>query len=280
MTVTPTPEFAQRVMWPALFELAQSLPNAHHDARPLTPLEAHVYAGAESFGAHVLDAADVSDLRARIYAIARSEQFVRWSFACLPLFEGEEIPSAADAERTYAGALGPHPLAKECARLLAARVAAVAQVPAVMARANELRDPVQILIALRGDFRAPALLRSLMTETATGDVALIALITPFVDPGRWPGGAWLRLALLEQLRLACVSHLRLLSLIPDISIPEDSLPLDERLDPAALELEAHEQARHLLPATLEVGADYVARLRDLIDGDAPAPDGVRAIFAD
>jgi len=47
---------------------------AHHQ---LAPFEVRLYDAAEQFGAFILDANDVADARARLYAVASDESLMR-----------------------------------------------------------------------------------------------------------------------------------------------------------------------------------------------------------
>jgi hypothetical protein len=77
-----------------------------------------------------------------------------------------------------------------------------------------------------------------------------------------------------------MSHLRLLSVIPDVTIPEDVLPADERLDPALLAAEGDERFSYILPAELLVGREYGDALFKETEGSTPPPAGVVALFAE
>jgi hypothetical protein len=261
-------------------ETAAAIAQAARVRRALSPAETQLYAAVEDLGAVVLDAQDIADLHARMYAIARDSRFIAWEIELARKLDFGALPAPAAVERTFADAFGPTHLARECAALLAARVEAVSQAIAALGEVSEADDAAHVLGAALADFRTPPVLRSLVEETLAGEVALLALLASLMDAERWPCSPWLRLALMEQVRLASVSHLRLLSIVPQVCIPESVLPLDERLDPLALDLESRQLSRFVLPSELTVGEGHVARLRGLVEGDLPAPPGVRALFAD
>jgi hypothetical protein len=264
--------------WSWLMETAADIARALRRLRPLSASETKIYSAVEDFGAHVLDAADIADLHARLYAVARDPRFLSWEFEMVRQLDFDGLPEHNAVEKTFAKAFGPTHLAIECARLLAARADAVIQARAAISVAALPDGASAVLSESLADFRTPPVLRNLFEETIAGEVALLALLAPIVDAERWPCPPWLRLALMEQVRLASMSHLRLLSGVTGVVIPESVLPLDERIDLHTLELEARELAHHVLPAELPVGEPYAASLRELIDGDSPAPPGVRALF--
>lgn len=266
--------------WSWLMETAAAAGQALRKRRTLSPAEARLYAAAEALGAYVLDAQGSADLHARLYAIARDPRFITWEFRVFHELDLNELPAPAAVERTFAEAFGPTHLAMECAHLLAARIEAVAQALAALGEIELPDDAAEVLDDALSDFRTPPVVRSLFEETVTGEVALLALLANFMDAERWPCPPWLRLALLEQIRGASVSHLRLLSVLPRVRISEALLPLDQRLDQMALDRESQELSRFLLPADLPIGEAYVGRLRDQTEGDSPAPPGVRTLFTD
>lgn len=267
-------------LWARLLEAADGVGQALRRARPLTGAEQRIYALAEAFGGSVLDAEDVTDLRARLYRIGRSDELLQAEIAALRELAPTTLPPAADVEAALANSLGETHLARDCARLLAARVAVIAQVLQRAEATDLAADAARGMGPALVDFRTPQLVRSLFEETLAGEAALFGLLAPLVDPSRWQCAPWMRLALLEQVRLASISHLRLLSVVPDLDIPEDVLPVDERLDPVALAAEGHALAGHVLPNELPVGRQHVTRLLEEIQGSSTTPPGVRALFLD
>ncbi len=268
-------------LWTRILEIARGVASAVAAHRRLTPTERHLYDAAEQFGAIVLDASDVADLRARLYAVARDERLLRWEFEALAdLGEVEPWPDDQVVEDRFAATFGDSRLTRECARLLAARVRVLDQVFARIDVEEIPTDAGVVLYHALQDFRAPPVLRSLFEETLAGEGAMIALVASLMDPTRWPCEPWLKLALLEQLRLASVSHLRLLSVIPEVQIPDDLLAREERLDTAKLEQESKVLAKFLLPTELRVQPAYVDALVDVLDDSSEPPPGVRALFAD
>lgn len=266
--------------WSWLMETAAAIAKAMRRQRPLSPAEAQLYAAVEELGAYVLDAQDLADLHARIYAIARDPRFLAWEIELVREVDLSQLPDPSAVERTFADAFGPTHLAQECARLLAARIDAVTQALDAIGEFDLPDDAAEVLSESLADFRTPPVIRSIFEETVAGEVALLALLAPLMDADRWPCPPWLRRGLMEQIRAASISHLRLLSIVPRVVIPESVLPLDERIDVQALDREARELARHVLPAELPVGERYVAHLCELVEGDSAAPPGVRALFAD
>ena len=266
--------------WSWLMETAAAIARALHRHRSLSAPEAQLYSAVEEFGAHILDAADTADLHARVYAIARDPRFRAWEFELFRVVDFNQLPEPSAVQRTFADAFGPTHLARECARLLAARIEAVTQALGAIGEIDLPSDAADALGESLADFRTPPVLRSLFEETVAGEVALLALLAPVVEAERWPCPPWLRLALMEQVRLASVSHLRLLSIVPQVVIPESVLPLDERIDAQTLESEARDLARYVLPAELPIGEGYLGLVHDLVEGDSPAPPGLRALFAD
>ena len=267
--------------WSRLMETAATIAKALRRRRPLAPAEAQLHAAVAQLGAHVLDAQNVADLHARIYAIASDPRFFAWEVELVRKLDFSKRPEPAAVERTFVDAFGPTHLARDCARLLAARIDAVAQVLDAIGPVDLPDDAAEVMhTSLLADFRTPPVVRSLFEETLAGEVALLALLASIIDPERWPCTPWLWLALMEQVRLASVSHLRLLSIVPQVAIAEEVLPLDERLDVRALERETRDLSRHLLPLELPVGERHLVHLGDLIDGESPAPPGVHALFSD
>jgi len=272
--------FQAGTLWTWLFDAARAVAKALRIPRELTAAERMIVEVAVEMGGPVLDAESVAELRSRLYRIAVSERLMKWETAFLKEFDVSSWPTAEQVEASMTASLGDSHLVHECSRLMAIRVALVRQIVANLDIADIPDDMHASMLNGLSDFRTPAVVRSLFEETMAGEAALLVLMAPLVDPVRWQCAPWMRLALLEQVRLASVSHLRLLSVVPGLTIPEDVLPVDERLDCTALDQESRVLSRFLLPAELPVGRKYVNRLREAVEGRMPAPAGVRALFAD
>lgn len=267
-------------LWAWLLDCAAAVARALRAHRPLTQAQRQVYRMAEELGSSVLDAEDIADLHIRLHAVARSERLLVLEAAALSELDAIPAPDALALEAGFTSAWGETHLVRECARLVTARLALVAQIfesvkgqRQLDALSGSLADPLS-------DFRTPPVVRSLLEETLVGEAALIALVAPLVDPTRWRCDPWLRLALLEQVRLSSVSHLRLLSILPGLTIPEDVLPREEYLNAAELDAEGRELARYVLPSELRVSPKYVDLVLAEVEGTSPPPPGVLALFAD
>ncbi len=268
-------------LWARLVEMGQRIARMIEARRPLGALERRLYTIAEDFGTYVLDASDVAHARARLYEVARDERLLRWEFEVLQHIDLTDSPLQAHVvEDRLTQALGQTHLVRECARLLAARVHVLGQVFSSLEQVEVGEDAARALQYALLDFRSPPVLRSLLEETLAGEAAMVGLLANLMDPERWPCDTWLRLALLEQVRLASISHLRLLSMVPGIEIPDDILPPEERLEPASLDAERVERIQFVLPPELRVHPDYADALVDALQEHAPPSAGVRALFED
>jgi hypothetical protein len=268
-------------LWTWLLEAAGDVAKALAAHRKLTSEEMSLYGVAEEFGGVILDANDVADLRTRLYAIARDERLLRWEFEVLrDLGDLKPWPNVKVAQDSFAMTFGDSRLVRECARLMTARVDVLVQVFAMSEHIEIAEDAAEVLQRALQDFRSPPGLRSLFEETLAGEAALVGLFASLMDPERWQCPPWLRFALLEQVRLASVSHLRLLSVIPQVHIPEDVLPRDEHLDVHELERESRELAAFVLPTEIRVPSEYADALMDALEGDTAPPAGAQALFMD
>lgn len=265
--------------WARLLASAETVGKSVVSKQRLTKVERRIYALAEELGSKVLDSHDLADLHARLHAAARSKRLLQLEVAALREFGSMPLPAAAEVEQVFTHTLGDSRLVRECAHLLAVRLDIIGRFLAqeeVDFEDEVVEDPTRFL----ADFRTPPIIRSLFQETLAGEVALLALLAPLVDAGRWACAPWIRRALLEQIRASSIAHLRLLSLVPGAAIPDDVLPSEERLDLGQLEAESAQLARYVINPTTKVDIKYAGTVLDEVFGDSPTPPGVFALFAD
>lgn len=267
-------------LWAWLVECAEHIARAVRNALPMSPAEQAIYALASDLGGSVLDAADIADLTARLHALAIDERLLHLEQIAFTEISPAPQPTPKDLELVFVRVWGEGQLVRDCARLLNARWAFVEAIwKALRDQAHDL-DVGEAVTEALDDFRTPAVIRSALRETLAGEVALLALLAPIIEPERWRCDPWLRRALLEQVRAASLAHLRLLTQIPDVRFPSEILPAEEHLDPDEIAAEVARLERYVLPAELRVPKAYAARVLDAVEGSSRPPPGVLALFAD
>lgn len=272
--------FQAAAVWTMLEHFAQRIAQALRSALPLSAPQRVVLDMVTVVATEVLDAVDIADLRARLDALARDERLMQWEQALLEQqiqLSPAEPPALAPAlERTW----GSSPLAQECTRLFVGLVGVLSQIRLAEATILEDLDLPESVSSLLDDFSTPSELRNAILDARAGNVALLALFAPQIDPARWAQAPWLRHGLLEQVCLGFRATLRLLAEYPGAEVPEDLLPLAERLERRAIEAEIEEREQYLLPEDLEVTEDFAPAVLDALFGTSPPPPGVIALFND
>jgi hypothetical protein len=246
--------------------------------RPLSPAESQFLRLSEQVAADVLESGEVSELRARLYRAATNPTLVRAEALAVAELDFRRIPAPEEHVVALQRVLGDTSLARECARLLVARTEAL-RVLFERFTPQKLPSDEEMHSLLDSPF-LPPLIRAQLLETLAAEVALLVLMATRVDEARWSCPPWARLALLDQLRLGSIAHLRLLATAPGVTVPSSLLPHDERLDLSSLFADHRALMRYALPSELRVSEEFADVLLDAIDGATPPPEGVRAIFKD
>lgn len=266
-------------LWARFVDGAASIRESLRGRRRLGAAEALLLGAAERHAAFVLDAHDVADLHQRVLAVAQDQQFLKMEFDVVQATNGQRMPPGADIEAAFREAFGDTRLARECAQLLGARADLLAQCRELVRAATAPSMPADLLAIVLSDFRTPPVISSLLVASLGCEVATLALVAPLMDAGRWVCPPWLRLALMELVRSGAQAHLKLLALVPEITVPVSLLPLEERLDAAELQRESEERARFVLPPRLSVEPAYARRVMELLEEEDEPSAGVRALFS-
>lgn len=267
-------------LWSWLVDGAASIRAALSGRRRMSAVEQVMFGAVERHASYILDAHDIADLHERVFRVALDPRFAAMSLEAAAVVDLAELPSASSAEATFRSTFGETRLARDCAKLLAARVQVISEHPELISEAAASDFSPEALSELLADFRTPPLFASVLVEALGCDVATLALVAPLMDARRWECPPWLRLALMERIRTGALAHLKLLAMEPRLTVSVDVLPLDERIDLDEFEREIHERSRYVLPSTVEVDPAYAERVLELLEGEDPTPsEGIRALFS-
>lgn len=265
--------------WTWLLDCVEAIRQALQSHRHLTAWEQRFLAVAEDLGRRVLQAESLADLHARLHAAAKSEPLLQLEATAAQEFRSLSLSDSAEMEKGFARIFGESHLARDCARLLVLRFRFLVE---IYSGKQDFPDAAAMTAHAHrmADFRTPPVLRSLFDETLVGEVALLALLAPRINPERWDCAPWIQRALLEQIRTSSLAHIRLMSLVPRLEIPEEVLAQEDRLDIAALEAESRLLARYVIRPDTRVASKYASAFLDDMLGDSPPPAGVLSLFED
>jgi hypothetical protein len=266
-------------IWARIADAGASLSASVRGLRRPSPEKALVFKAAERYASDILEAQDVSDLRRRVMNVAEDARYWKLRSKLVQASGVEQLPSGAKLEAHFRTDFGETQLVREIARLLAAQFDILRSCPELVASAVNAPVPPDVIVRSMRDFRVPTVVSDLMAKCVASEVATLALVATLIDSGRWVCAPWLRLALLEMVRDGTLATLKLLDLVPGLSVPVDVLPLAERLDADELQRESEERARFVVPSQLSVDPAYAQRVLDLLEADDEPSAGVRALFS-
>lgn len=266
-----------------LLDCASAIANSLAAAEParrqrsLTEAERLIYTMAQAVNDDVFKSPDKTHLRAVLEAAGRSTRLMEVEAAALQELTLRPLiaPTTEEVEADFTATWGSTRLVKECARLFAAKMSLALQ--SLDETGYDLAQPALARLPdLLVDFRTPPLLVALVRETFIGEVAVLALLGPRMDPIRWQCPGWIKIALIEQLRDSSLAQLRLLSLAP--GFPDGIIAPDLYLNAEELDAEHMDRARYVVPPCFQVGENYVDAFLQELGRTEPA-EGTRSIFS-
>lgn len=282
--VLPAESLSIQMVWKWLVERVQGVLSSPGTPRAVDP---RLYAATERFGGRVLEAEDLEDLHGRLRSVVKNRrrlrQLLHFGGQAFQEIAASPLPSGEEIGEVFLHLLGDSPVVRRCVRLQSVRYnIAISSLSSTEDSAEEDLDHFDFInfLELLESFKMPPILRSLFYEVLVGEVALLALFAPFVDPVRWRCEPWVRLALLEQICDSARANLRLLSLLPGLDIPEDVLPAEERLDIEALMEEFMLRESYIIEPDTDVAPEYAGAVLEDLLGTAPVRPEVAALFAD